>query len=176
MVREMTGRVIEQLVVLLQAKQRNSTPYRPQMICLVECYHRTRRECVSTLMADERQNDWCAWAKYVVFAHNSAQHSTVVLSPNVLMMGRRLRLPNELLRETELTEPGDLMDYHRQLMVAMERGSECEERAQRKEQARQAYYYDRKSQTTTNISPAFRRGTPKAWVNEGGKRTQRNHS
>ncbi|ETO61625.1 hypothetical protein F444_20378, partial [Phytophthora nicotianae P1976] len=56
-------------------------------------------------MADERQNDWCAWAQYAVFAHNSAQHSTVVLSPNVLMMGRRLRPPNELLRETELTEP-----------------------------------------------------------------------
>ncbi|KAE8953240.1 hypothetical protein PR001_g32958, partial [Phytophthora rubi] len=38
---EMTGRVIELLVNLLQAKQTNPVPYRPQMIGLVERFHRT---------------------------------------------------------------------------------------------------------------------------------------
>lgn len=41
---ELTGRVIEQLVLLLQAEQTHPVPYRPQMIGLVEGFHRTWKE------------------------------------------------------------------------------------------------------------------------------------
>ncbi|KAG2786994.1 hypothetical protein PC116_g12250 [Phytophthora cactorum] len=95
---EMTGRAIEQLVILLEAKQTNPAPYRPQMRGRVERFHRTWKDCVSTFMADERQNGWCDWVQCAVFAYNSAQHSTVAISLNELMMGRRMRSPNELLR------------------------------------------------------------------------------
>ncbi|OWZ09440.1 hypothetical protein PHMEG_00017861 [Phytophthora megakarya] len=94
---ELVGKVIEELVVLLQAQQINPVPYRPQMIGLVERFHRTWKDCVATFMSDERQE-----------SYNSGRHSTVMLSPNELMMGRRLRAPNELLRTTMVTEAGDL--------------------------------------------------------------------
>ncbi|KAE8977450.1 hypothetical protein PR001_g24248 [Phytophthora rubi] len=68
-------------------------------------------------MANEQQNDWNLWVKFAVYAYNSARHSTVALSPNELMMGRRLRPPNELLRRMETTEAGELMAYHEKLLA-----------------------------------------------------------
>ncbi|GMF55475.1 unnamed protein product [Phytophthora fragariaefolia] len=96
-------------------------------------------------MQDDNQTDWNLWVKFAVYAYNSAKHSTVAISPNELMMGRRLRTPNELLRRTELTEVGELSAYHAQLVETMERSLECAERARRQEQERQARYYSRRS-------------------------------
>jgi hypothetical protein len=141
---EMVGKVIEQLIVLLQAEQTNPVPYRPQMIGLVERFHRSWKDCVATFMASNAQNDWNLWVKFAVYAYNSARHSTVALTPNELMMGRRLRAPNELLRRTEVTEAGELTPYHEQLLQALERSHECAEAARVKEQARQARYYNRR--------------------------------
>ncbi|OWZ09634.1 LOW QUALITY PROTEIN: Enzymatic Polyprotein [Phytophthora megakarya] len=101
---EMTGKVIEDLVTLLQAQQVTPVPYRPQLVGLVERFHRTWKDCVATFMQDERQTDWNLWVKFAVYSYNSAQHSTVARSPNDLMMDRRLRAPNELLRRTEVAE------------------------------------------------------------------------
>ncbi|KAE8915910.1 hypothetical protein PF003_g669 [Phytophthora fragariae] len=126
---EMVGKVIEQLVVLLQAEQTNPVPYRPQMIGLVERFHRSWKDCVSTFMSSNVQNDWNLWVKFAVYAYNSARHSTVALTPNELLMGRRLRPPNELLRRTAVTEAGELMPYHERLLLAMERSRACAEAA-----------------------------------------------
>ncbi|KAE9166453.1 hypothetical protein PF004_g29154 [Phytophthora fragariae] len=83
---ELTGKVIEELVVLLQAQQINPVPYRPQMIGLVERFHRTWKDCVATYMHEDAQRDWDVWVDFAVYAYNSGQHSTVKLSPNELMM------------------------------------------------------------------------------------------
>ncbi|KAG2856678.1 hypothetical protein PC110_g20011 [Phytophthora cactorum] len=141
---ELTGKVIEKLVVMLQARQINPVPYRPQMIGLVERFNRTWKDCVSTFMTHEKQVDWNLWVKFAVYAYNSAPQSTVALTPNELMMGQRLRPPNELPRRTALTEAGALPAYHADLLEAMRRSHECAERARRKDQARQAKYYNRR--------------------------------
>lgn len=140
---ELTGHVIDELVDMLQAKQINPVPYRPQMIGLVERFHRTWKDCVAVFMQDEMQKDWNLWVKFAVYAYNSAQHSTVKLSPNELMMGRKLRAPNELLRRTELTEAGELSAYHQGLLEAMEQSRRCAEIARAREQTRQAKFYNR---------------------------------
>jgi len=142
---ELTGKAIEQLVALMQARQLNPVPYHPQMIGLVERFHKSWKDCVATYMTDERQTDWELWVKYAVYSYNSARHSTVALTPNELMMGRKLRAPNELLRRTAVTEAGDLLEYHERLLEGLQRGSECAEQARVKEQARQAKYYNRRA-------------------------------
>eukprot|EP00644_Phytophthora_capsici_P012947 jgi/Phyca11/80492/gw1.5.1025.1 len=128
---------------MLQARQINPVPYRPQMIGLVERFHRTWKDCVAVFMQDETQTDWNLWVKFATYAYNSAQHSTVKLSPNELMMGRKLRAPNELLRRTEVREAGELSVYHEQLLEAMKRSSQCAEIARVREQERQARFYNR---------------------------------
>ncbi|GMF51199.1 unnamed protein product [Phytophthora fragariaefolia] len=142
---EKAGKVIEELVQLLQAHQINPVPYRPQLVGLVEQFHRSWKDCVATFMQDDNITDWNLWVKFAVYAYNSAKHSTVAISPNELMMGRRLRAPNELLQRTELTEVGELSAYHTQSVETMERSLDCAERARRLEQERQARYYNRRS-------------------------------
>ncbi|GMF53437.1 unnamed protein product [Phytophthora fragariaefolia] len=116
---ELTGKAIEQLVGMLQAQQINPVPYSPQMVGFVERFHRTWKDCIATYMNDEPQRDWDVWVDFAVYAYTSGQHSTVVLSPNELMMGRRLKSPNDLLRRASATEAGKLTSYHRRLLVAM---------------------------------------------------------
>lgn len=153
---EMTGRVIELLVEMLQAKQTTPVPYRPQFIGLVERFNRTWKDCVATMMQDERQQDWELFVRFAVYAYNSAQHTTVALSPNELMLGRKLRSPNDLLRRTEVSEAGGLVGYQAQLLNAMERSRVCAEKARVKEQLRQAKYYDRRSRQNRVFHPGDR--------------------
>ncbi|KAE8900447.1 hypothetical protein PF005_g25388 [Phytophthora fragariae] len=153
---ELAGKTIEQLVLMLQSKQINPVPYRPQMIGLVERFHRSWKDCVAMYMANEQQNDRNLWVKFAVYAYNSAQHSTVALSPNELMMGRRLRPPNELLRRMETTEAGELMAYHEKLLVAMTKNHECAAKAMEKEQRRQTRYYNRKTKQKREFRPGDR--------------------
>ncbi|KAE8964252.1 hypothetical protein PR002_g29031 [Phytophthora rubi] len=153
---ELTGKVIEELVVLLQAQQINPVPYRPQMIGLVERFHRTWKDCVATYMHEDAQRDWGVWVDFAAYAYNSGQHSTVKLSPNELMMGRALRSPNELLRSTGVSEAGELTAYHRQLLAAMKSSRTCAELARTSEQERQAKYYNRKVRNRRTISPGDR--------------------
>ncbi|GMF57991.1 unnamed protein product [Phytophthora fragariaefolia] len=63
---ELTGHAIEQLVVMSQAEQINPVPYRPQMIGLVERFHRTWKDVVATFMQPEAQDDWSTWASHEV--------------------------------------------------------------------------------------------------------------
>ncbi|OWY90613.1 Gag-pol fusion protein [Phytophthora megakarya] len=54
---ELTGRVVEQLALMLQPDQTNPVPYIPQMIGLVERFHRTWKDCVSLYMQHDEQDD-----------------------------------------------------------------------------------------------------------------------
>ncbi|KAL3667706.1 hypothetical protein V7S43_007259 [Phytophthora oleae] len=49
-------------------------------------------------MQDETQKDRNLWVRFATYAYDSARHATAMLAPNELMMGRKLRAPNELLR------------------------------------------------------------------------------
>ncbi|OWY97893.1 hypothetical protein PHMEG_00031471 [Phytophthora megakarya] len=55
-------------------------------------------------MQGESQQDWDSWVYFTVYSYNSGSLSTVLLSPIELMMGRRLRSPNELLRADRDTD------------------------------------------------------------------------
>ncbi|OWY99516.1 hypothetical protein PHMEG_00029469 [Phytophthora megakarya] len=132
---ELTGYVIEKLETQLRAEQTTPVPYHPQMIGLVERFH-------------------------PVYAYNPGRHSTVELSPNELMMSRRLRMSNDLLRGTELTEVSDLSACHKELLAAMKSSHECAERARRKEQERQAKYYN---QRNVRNKKSFKKGD-RVWM------------
>ncbi|KAE8963471.1 hypothetical protein PF011_g29019 [Phytophthora fragariae] len=114
---EMVGKVIEQLVVLLQAEQTNSVPYRPQMIGLVERFHRSWKDCVSTFMSINVQNVWNLWTA-----------AATQRAPTANGGGGGWQL----------------VPYHERLLLAMERSHACAEAARVKEQERQAHYYNRR--------------------------------
>ncbi|OWZ05062.1 hypothetical protein PHMEG_00022924 [Phytophthora megakarya] len=82
-------------------------------------------------MSDEKQRDWDTWVDYAVYSYNSGRHSTVLLSPNELMMERRLRAPNVLLRATSVTEAGGLVQQHQKLLTTLKEAHKFAERARR---------------------------------------------
>ncbi|OWZ03214.1 Retrovirus Polyprotein [Phytophthora megakarya] len=141
---ELTGHVIEELVELLQAHQKNPVPYRPQMIGLVERFNRTWKDMVATFIQDGEQRDWDQWVDFAVYAYNLGRHSTVKLTPNELMMGGRLNNLNELLRATSRDEVADVSEYHKKLVATLEISHKEAERAREREQRRQAKYYGRR--------------------------------
>ncbi|OWZ14650.1 hypothetical protein PHMEG_00011835 [Phytophthora megakarya] len=108
--------------MMLQAEHTNPVPYRPQMIGLVEHFHRTWKDCVATYMHDEKQHDWCRrgnptpywdmWVDFAVYTYNSGRRSTVLLSRTGSRFGRKLKAPNDLVRHGSVTESGELMVYH----------------------------------------------------------------
>eukprot|EP00644_Phytophthora_capsici_P005531 jgi/Phyca11/97812/e_gw1.2.879.1 len=73
-------------------------------------------------------------------------------------MGRTLRTPNELLRRTHVTEAGELADYHANLLKTLKASHECAEEARRREQERQAKYYNRKTRSKCEFKPGDRFG------------------
>ncbi|KAE9083211.1 hypothetical protein PF007_g21991 [Phytophthora fragariae] len=139
---ELNGAVVEALVNALQAKQLTPVPYRPALLGLVERFHRTWKDMVA-LFVSEAQSDWDRWLPCVAYACNGARHSGTGYSPNELMMGRRLRTPNELLRMSGVTQVGVFADYHRALVKKMALATEAAKKALSKDQARRARYYDR---------------------------------
>ncbi|GMF37877.1 unnamed protein product [Phytophthora fragariaefolia] len=74
------------------------------------------------LVTIETTNGWrvvlppTLWSTFAVYSYNSAKPSTVALSPNEVMMGRRLPASHELLRRTEVTEAGELLAYDADLL------------------------------------------------------------
>ncbi|KAE9268807.1 hypothetical protein PR003_g31321, partial [Phytophthora rubi] len=112
---ELNGAVVEVLVNALQAKQLTPVPYRPALLGLVERFHRTWKDMVA-MFVSEAQSDWDRWLPCAAYAYNGARHSGTGYRPNELMMGRRLRTPNELLRMSGVTQVGVFADYHRTLV------------------------------------------------------------
>ncbi|KAE8877511.1 hypothetical protein PF002_g27329 [Phytophthora fragariae] len=115
---ELSGKVVAALTDLFQTKQISPVPYRPALLGLVERFNRSWKDMVSIYVA-VAQNDWDRWLPCAVYAYNGARHSATGFSPNELMMGRRLRTPNELLRTAGVTQVGEFAEYHRKLARQM---------------------------------------------------------
>jgi hypothetical protein len=143
--REFGSRVTTELLALMQVKQATPVPYRPNLLGLVERFHRTWKDIVS-LYVGEEQDDWDDFVPSALYAYNSARHATHGYQPNELMMGRKLRMPAELLRRSRLVYPhSTLSQYHEVLMRDLETARELAAVALQKEQARQAIYYNRRN-------------------------------
>ncbi|OWZ12103.1 hypothetical protein PHMEG_00014790 [Phytophthora megakarya] len=121
---DLTGRVVEQQVLMLQADQTNPVPDRSQMRGLVERFHPRRAGRLGELGS--------------FYAYNSGRHSTVCQSFNELIICRILRSPNELLRQANVTEAGGLVTYHAKLLQPMKSCHACAERARERVQRKQA--------------------------------------
>ncbi|OWZ19525.1 hypothetical protein PHMEG_0006227 [Phytophthora megakarya] len=80
-------------------------------------------------------------------------------SPNELLLGRRLRTPNELLRTSGVTQIGPFADYHRSLVDSMAKAATAAHPAFSKDQRRRKWYYNRR--VRQNV--AFRVGDS-VWV------------
>lgn len=81
---EFCSKATEELLALMQAKQATPVPYRPNLLGLVERFHRTWKDMVS-LYIDDGHDDWDNFLPAALYAYNSSKHSTHGFQPNELM-------------------------------------------------------------------------------------------
>ncbi len=90
------AKVIEEICHLLQIRKTRTTPYRPQSDGLVERFNRTLLAMLSTVVR-EFEDDWDDHLPYVMLAYSSTVHESTGCSPSLMMMGREMNLPIDLL-------------------------------------------------------------------------------
>lgn len=85
-------------------------------------FHGVWKDMVA-LFVRKKQNDWDDWLACAAYAYNGARHRATGYSPNALMMGRRLRAPNELLRVSQVAQVGTWAAYDKKRVVNMGRAA-----------------------------------------------------
>lgn len=78
---EQNGRIVGELVKMLQARQLTPESYRPALLGLVGRSHRTWKDMIS-IYVEEKQDDWDWWLPCEAYVYNGARHTGTGFSPN----------------------------------------------------------------------------------------------
>ena len=97
---EFQAELIHRLCELLEVTKTKTSPYRPQSDGQVERLNRTLIDMLSKF-CDEHKDDWDDHLPYVVCSYNATRHDSTGCSPNLLMLGREITLPVDLMYGTE---------------------------------------------------------------------------
>ncbi|XP_056020434.1 uncharacterized protein LOC130054495 [Ostrea edulis] len=81
---------------LLQIRKTRTTSYHPQSDGMVERFNKTLATMLSAYV-DENHRDWDESLPYVMMAYRASQHESTGYSPNMLMLGREVTTPLEIM-------------------------------------------------------------------------------
>ena len=132
---------------LLGIHKTRTTPFHPQSDGMVERFNRTVKAMLSMFVA-ENQDDWDEHLPYVMMAYRSSQHDATKFTPNMLMLGREVGLPLDVVVRSpeEQTETTEALDYVDGLRGRIARAHEFPRRHLRKAQSYQKQQYDHRAQ------------------------------
>ena len=143
------SKVFKESLRLLGISQTRTCPYNPKSDGMVERFNRTLLNLVSILLDPYKgQRDWDQELPYIGMAYRSAVQESTGETPNMLMLGREVKTPLDLLVEGVNEEYEDdsltsdyAMELRDRLRKAHERAREVLQTAGR----RQKKQYDRKA-------------------------------
>jgi len=81
---------------LMEIDNIRTTSYKPSTNVALERVHRTLNTMLGKIVS-EQQRDWDTHVAYVLAAYNATEHSATGYTPKMLVYGRKLRFPNELM-------------------------------------------------------------------------------
>jgi len=93
---EFEGSLMTEVCRLLEIDKIRTTSYKPSTNGALERVHRALNTMLGKIVS-ENQRDWDTHVAYVLAAYSATEHSATGYSPNMLVYGRELRFPNELL-------------------------------------------------------------------------------
>ena len=93
---EFMSELMTELCNLLEIDRTRTCPYRPQSDGLVERFNRTLIDMLSKF-CNEYRDDWDVHLPFVMCAYRSSVNESTGFSPNLLMMGREILLPVDLM-------------------------------------------------------------------------------
>ena len=144
--RNFESRVFQQTMQLFGVSKTRTCAYNPKSDGMVERYNRTLLSIVSLMLDPIRnQTDWDEQLPFVGFAYRSAQHESTGESPNMMMLGREVRTPIDLVVEGPECEEDEVeyTDYAWELRDRLRRVHQSAREVLKSAAERQKRNYDR---------------------------------
>ena len=111
--RNFQSALLLELCQLLDIDKTRTTPYRPQSDGMVERFNRTLTGMLTSFVSSN-QKDWDEHIPFIIMAYRSAVHSSTGFTPNMMMMGREIKLPLDLIygkaRESPNESPNEYVE------------------------------------------------------------------
>ena len=87
---------LREMCWLLGVEKTRTVSYYPQSDGMVERFNRTMQQMLKTLVSEAR-DDWDDHLPYLTMAYRSTCHETTGCTPSLLMLGREISLPLDLM-------------------------------------------------------------------------------
>ena len=88
------------MCVLWKVKKTRTTPYHPQGNSVVERGNKTLGDALRSLLLGLEQEGWDEILPQILRSFRSTPHTTTKETPNFMMMGREVRVPDQLMYES----------------------------------------------------------------------------
>ena len=147
--RQFESKLFQELCQVLEIDKTRTTGFHPQSDGLVERFNRTLENMLSKFVS-ESQRDWDAFVPLLTMAYRATPQSSTGVSPNMMMLGREVNLPLDIMYEKL---PDHIVDqeveYITSLKERMEKAHDYARTQLGKNANRQKKYYDIKSSGKT---------------------------
>jgi transposase InsO family protein len=94
--REFESNLFKELCRLLEINKTRTTPYNPKSDGMIERLNRSILQMLS-MFVNENRNDWDIHLPFVMMAYRSTCHDSTKFSPNMLMFGREIAYPIDVM-------------------------------------------------------------------------------
>ena len=142
--RQFESDLFQSLCSYLKIDKTRTTPFHPQSDGLVERFNRTIADMLSKYIAPS-EKDWDELLPFMLMAYRSSEHESTGVTPNLLMFGREVNLPVDLLFGTSsdysLKQP--VNKYLSHLKQNLRSAHEIERDKMLRASAKQKFHYDR---------------------------------
>lgn len=141
--RNFEARLFQEMCKILGIHKTRTTPLRPQSDGMVERFNRTLTNMLSMFVSN-RQSDWDQYLPMLVGAYRATEHESTGYSPNMLMLGREVTLPLDVMYPIPDQKEGETSvgEYATKLRERLEVVHEWARNHLKKNSERQKKYYD----------------------------------
>ncbi len=142
--RNFESQVFKEMCKILNITKTRTTPYNPKSDGMVERFNRTIVNSVALMIQPhQHQTDWDKYLPFVGMAYRSSVQASTGETPNMMMTGREVRLPVDLVVGAVPDEPGCATDYAEGLRERVRAIHERARHALKANMRRQKRNYDR---------------------------------
>ena len=147
--RNFESHVFQETLRLLGVNKTRTTAYNPKSDGMIERYNKTLMNIVSLLLEPIcHQKDWDEQLKFAGMAYRSSRHESTGETPNMLMLGREIGTPLDLMVET----PGESQcetDYAWEFRERLRQAHDNARKVLKTSAEKQKKHYDRKVTSST---------------------------
>lgn len=97
--REFESELFSQICSLLGIAKSRTTPYHPQSDGMIERFNRTLQQMLA-IFVDENRTNWDDHLPYLMMAYRATVHESTKCTPNLVMLGREIMLPIDIIAGT----------------------------------------------------------------------------